>query len=47
MFLHHTYVVLLFSVLLSSRHGRDYDWSSQPIDPEATYASVGGQAHGR
>jgi hypothetical protein len=29
------------------RHEQDYDWSSQPIDPQAAYASVGGQAHGR
>jgi hypothetical protein len=28
-------------------HGWDYDWRSQPIDPQAAYASAGGQAHGR
>jgi hypothetical protein len=29
------------------RHGQEYDWRSQPIDPQAAYASAGGQAHGR
>ena len=29
------------------RHGQEYDWRSQPIDPQAAYASGGGQAHGR
>jgi hypothetical protein len=29
------------------RHGQDYDWRSQPIDPQAVYASAGGQAHGQ
>ena len=29
------------------RHGEEYDWRSQPIDPQAAYASAGGQAHGR
>jgi hypothetical protein len=29
------------------RHGQDYDWRSQPIDPEATYATLGGQAYER
>jgi hypothetical protein len=28
-------------------HGQEYDWRSQPIDPQAAYASAGGQAHGR
>ena len=28
------------------RHGEEYDWRSQPIDPQAAYASAGGQAHG-
>jgi hypothetical protein len=29
------------------RHGQEYDWRSQPIDPQAAYPSAGGQAHGR
>ena len=29
------------------RHGQDHDWRNQPIDPQAGYASAGGQAHGR
>jgi hypothetical protein len=29
------------------RHGQEYDWRSQPIDPQAAYASAGGQAHGQ
>ncbi|XP_020406717.1 uncharacterized protein [Zea mays] len=29
------------------RHRQDYDWRSQPIDPQAAYASAGGQTHGR
>jgi hypothetical protein len=29
------------------RHGEEYDWRSQPIDPQAAYATAGGQAHGR
>jgi hypothetical protein len=28
-------------------HEQYYDRRSQPIDPEAAYASVGGQAHGQ
>jgi hypothetical protein len=28
-------------------HGQDYDWRSQPIDPQVAYAIPGGQAHGR
>jgi hypothetical protein len=28
------------------RHGQEYDWRSQSIDPQAAYASAGGQAHG-
>jgi hypothetical protein len=24
------------------RHGQEYDWRSQPIDPQAAYASAGG-----
>jgi hypothetical protein len=29
------------------RHGQEYDWRSQAIDPQAANASAGGQAHGR
>jgi hypothetical protein len=29
------------------RHGQEYDWRSQPIDPQAAYASAGRQAHGQ
>jgi hypothetical protein len=28
-------------------HGQEYDWRSQPINPQAAYASAGGQAHGQ
>jgi hypothetical protein len=32
---------------LQASYGQDYNWRSQPIDPQAAYASVGGQANGR
>jgi hypothetical protein len=28
------------------RHGQEYYWRSQPIDPQAAYASAGGQGYG-
>lgn len=29
------------------RHGPDYDWRHEPVDPSVVYASGGGKAHGR
>lgn len=29
------------------RHGEEYDWRKEPIDPMAVYASGGGKSHGR
>jgi hypothetical protein len=29
------------------RHGQDYDWRRQPIDPQVSFVSTGGQAHGQ
>jgi hypothetical protein len=36
-----------YGLEMVQRHGQEYDWRSQPIDPQAAYASAGGQAHGR
>lgn len=30
-----------------SRHGENFDWRAEPINPEVVYASGGGKAHGR
>jgi hypothetical protein len=29
------------------RHGHDFDWRHEPVDPSVVYASGGGKAHGR
>jgi hypothetical protein len=29
------------------RHGEDYDWRKEPVDPMAVHASSGSKAHGR
>jgi hypothetical protein len=29
------------------RHGPDFDWRHEPVDPSVVYASGGGKAHGR
>jgi len=30
-----------------SRHGENFNWRSEPIDPDVVYATGGGKAHGR
>jgi hypothetical protein len=46
----HLYLVCLPPGFVCAGDGsmpwQDYDWRSHPIDPQAAYASIGGQAHG-
>jgi hypothetical protein len=40
-------VLVAYGEGMVQRHGPDFDWQNEPVDPSVVYASGGRKAHGR